>query len=241
MSAPQLEVTDNPGTVWRVGFAPDMWQWTPWAYATDSGLFNGRWDDQMGQFRTLYTSSSLLGCFLELLAPFRPSALLDAALGQIDDDDATVSLYPDAPSGSVGHRWLEDRLYGAADQDGRYCFITHSRSIAALQLDYPLARHGLGPSDVDTALLKDARDRKLTRSIARWLYNLQAPEGGELVSGVEFRSRFGDEIAMWAVFERSRDERHSRHIRPANNPAPIPDDLPELVEAFEHHGLSWAH
>lgn len=211
---------------------------TPWAYATDSGLFNGRCDDQMGQFRTC-TSSSLLGCFLELLAPFLPSALLDAALDEIDGDDATVSLYPDAPRGSVGHRWPEDRRYGVADQDGRYCFITHSRSIAALQAGYPFARHALAPSDVDTALLKDARDRNLTRSIARWHYDVQAPEGGELVSGIEFRSRFGDEIAMWAVFERSRDELYSRHIRPATDPAPIPDDLPELVEAFERQGLCW--
>lgn len=240
MSAPELEVTDIPGRVWRIGFAPDMWQWTPWAYATDSALFDGRWDDQDGQFRTLYTSSSLLGCFLELLARFRSSAVLDAAFDEIDDDDGTVALYPDAPSGSIGHQWLEHRLYGNADQDGRYCFITHSRSLAALQADYPFAGHGLAPIDVDSALLKEARDRTLTRSIARWLYDLQAPEGGELVSGIEFRSRFGDEIAMWAVFERSRDDLHSRHLRPDTEPAAIPDELPELVEAFDRHGLAWA-
>ena len=75
-SAPDLELTGDPGRVWRVGFAPDMWAWPPWEYATDAGLFNGRWDNQVGQFRTLYTSSTLLGCFLELLARLRADSVV---------------------------------------------------------------------------------------------------------------------------------------------------------------------
>jgi len=30
--------------VWRVGYTPEPWAWTPWQYATD-GRFTGRWDD----------------------------------------------------------------------------------------------------------------------------------------------------------------------------------------------------
>ncbi|HUG50802.1 MAG TPA: RES domain-containing protein, partial [Terrimesophilobacter sp.] len=75
MTSPGLEIesSDDLGDVWHVGFAPNSWAWAPWQYADDEGLFGGRWDDQLGQFRTIYTADSLLGCFLELLARFRPS------------------------------------------------------------------------------------------------------------------------------------------------------------------------
>jgi hypothetical protein len=216
-----------------------MWVWTHWVYATDSGLFDGRWDDQNGDFRTLYTADSLLGCLLELLARFRPSASLDAALDEIVDDDGTLALYPDAPSGCLGHSWLEDRLCGSAVQSGRYCFITHSRSLSCLRARFPFARHDIAAVDVDAALIKDARNRKLTRSIARWVYDLPAgPEGGR-IDGIEFRSRHGDEIRMWAVFERPDDQAHSGHLSPMGTPESVPDDLPELLEAFDRHGLRW--
>jgi integrase len=46
MSPVDLAISGDPGQVSRVGFEPDLWAWTPWRYATDSG--NGRWDDQAG-------------------------------------------------------------------------------------------------------------------------------------------------------------------------------------------------
>ena len=240
MSPASFEVTASPGLVWRVGFEPDMWAWTPWQYATDSGLFDGRWDDQLGEFRTLYTSDRLLGCLLELLAKFRPSTKVSVALDQVIDDDGTGQQYPDGPDGGLGHGWLEHRLYGQAEQDGKYCFITHSSSLAALLDRYPFGRHGLTPADIDAALLKDGRNRTLTRSIARWIYDLRDGKGTELVDGIEFRSRYGDELKVWAVFERSRDGASSLHLHPRMHALSIPDDLPELIEAFRIHELAWA-
>lgn len=234
---PQLELTDA-GEVWHVGFAPDPWAWVPWEYANDSGLFDGRWDDQLGQFRTLYTADSLLGCFLELLSRFRVSPSVQTALAEIMDDDGSVGRYPDAPPGSLGRRWLETRMYGRAQQVGRYCAITHSRSIAALIRHYPLGRHGLSPRDVDAALLKDARDRDFTRSIARWLYDLH-DRGEPLIDGVQFASRHGDELRMWAVFERADSPHRSSQIVPVSEPVSVSPDTPELLEAFERFGLRW--
>ncbi|MCU1482982.1 MAG: hypothetical protein JWQ19_3768 [Subtercola sp.] len=234
------EITEGPGAVWRVGFLPDMWAWTPWRYATDSGLFDGRWDDQEGQFRTLYMASSLLGCLLELLARFRPSSVVELALASIEDDDGTVASFPEAPAGSVGHGWLENRVCGEAVLFGRYCFITHSRSLAALQAEYPFSRHRVALSDVDTSLLKEARDRSLTRSIARFIYDARADTEGDLVDGIEFRSRYGDEIKMWAVFERSRDSVRSRYLTVAGMAAAVTENMPEVAEAFRRHGLRWA-
>ena len=205
MSPVDLNVSGEPGRVWRVGFEPDMWAWTQWRYATDEGLFNGRWDDQLGQFRTLYTSNSLLGCFLELLAKLQPSNALEAELNDFDDEDGSVALHLEGGRGEVGYSWLNGRVFGDADQIGRYCFITHSASLAALKAGYRFDRHDIALVDVDSALLKDAHDRVLSRSIAHWVYDLRDEDGTELVNGIEFRSRHGDEIRMWAVFERSGD------------------------------------
>jgi hypothetical protein len=238
MTTPDLTITGDPGRVWHVGFEPDPWAWAPWKYATDEGRFDGRWDDQAAAFRTLYTSDSLEGCLLELLARFRPSNVVLEALAAVVDDDGTGTTYPDAPARRIGHRWLEGRRYGNANLVGRYCFVTHSRSIGVLQTTFPFARHGIAARDVDTALLKDSYDRNLTRSIARWLYEL-SDDNGPLVDGIEFRSRHGDEIHLWAVFERPDDGDRSRHLHPAPDERPLTDDVPELIAALAHFDLAW--
>lgn len=235
---PELEITGDPGEVWHIGRGVDPWGWVPWQHANDSGLFDGRWDDQQGQFRTLYTADSLLGCFLEMLARFRPSKPVLEALEEVEDDDGSVGSYPEAPAGGVGYSWLEGRRFGNARQTGRYCSITHSVTIAALIQNYPLGRHGLSPRDVDTALLKDARDRDFTRSVARWLYELH--DGSEpYVDGIEFASRHGDELRMWAVFERADSPDRSSRIQPLGEPVHVAPETPELLQAFERFGLFW--
>ena len=240
MSVPDLQITTNPGPVWRVGFEPDPWTWTSWIYATDAGLFDGRWDDQHGVFRTLYTSASLLGCFLELLAKHRPDTIVQDQLEQIEDPDNLAGDDHEAPTGAIGYDWLVGRQFGHATQAGRYCFITHSRTIAAIDKAGQFAAHGISSRDADAVPLKKAEDRALTRSIARWLYDLRDNERNELVDGVEFRSRLGDEIRMWAVFERSPDQasRHSNLIT-SQSTAPVAPDTPELVAAFSRLGLFW--
>lgn len=238
MSPVDLEISTGPVTVWRVGYAPDPWGWPDWQYATDSGLFNGRWDDQAGEFRTLYTAESLLGCLLELLAHFRPSTVVLEGLAEIEDDDGSVNEHDEAPPGAVGYPWLDGREYGSARQEGRYCFITHSRTIAALHQHYPFQQHGLALADVDTALLKDAHDRVLTRSIARWLYDLRDQDRAELVDGVQFRSRHGDDVRVWAIFERADDEQRSHLVDPEPTQR-LTEDTPELIEVFTRFGLHW--
>lgn len=223
MSPAELNVSGDPGRV----------------FATDEGLFNGRWDDQLGQFRTLYTSDSLLGCFLELLAKLQPAGALEAELDDFDDDDGSVAQHIEGGSGEVGYSWLNDRVFGDADQTGRYCFITHSASLAALKAGYRFDRHDIAMVDVDSALLKDAHDRVLTRSIAHWIYDLRDEDRAEFVDGIEFRSRHGDEIQMWAVFERSNDEQRSSHIEPVSPPQRVTPETAELVEAFRSLGLRW--
>jgi len=68
-----LAASVDPGRVWRVGYRPDPWAWTPWQYAGETGCFPGRWDDPRGWFRTIYAGRELLACLLEVLARFRPT------------------------------------------------------------------------------------------------------------------------------------------------------------------------
>jgi hypothetical protein len=237
MIAPTLELTGEPGQVWRVGHMPDPWAWTDWRHA--DGRFNGRWDDQLAEFRTLYTGRSLLACLLEVLAPFRPEPVTEAELDEIEDPDSEVALAPDAAPGTVGYKWLEDHAAGTARQDGRYCFVTHSRSIAAVQAGFPFAKFDLPAQLLDASFLKDGGQRDLTRSIAHWLYDLRDSEQNDLVDGVEFRSRYGDDLGMWAVFERPSDERTSQRIRDEEIRALHAED-PEMQQAFKLHGLRWS-
>lgn len=234
-----LEVTDGTSRVWRVGFRPDPWAWTDWLYANDAGRFNGRWDDQSSEFRTLYTGESLLACLLEVLAHFRPDPATDAALDEIEDEEGEVELHPDASSGTVGYLWLEKRFGGSADQSGSYCFVTHTESISAIQAGFPFAKFKLKPVLLDASVLKDADQRDLTRSIARWIFDLRDDQQNDLVDGIEFRSRFGDEVRMWAVFERAADGETSAHLTDQEVFALHPE-TPEVTEAFRLHGLRWA-
>lgn len=86
---------------------------------------------------------------------------------------------------------------------GRFCYVTHSKSIAAPRPHFRLADYEFTGVDFDAALLKDSEVRSLTRTIARWLYEQKdITDGTDLVDGIEFRSRHGDDLRAWAVFER---------------------------------------
>lgn len=233
-----LPASGDPGTVWRVGHAPDPWQWTPWQYASDDGRFNGRWDDQNAQFRTLYTSDSLLGCFLELLAPLRPRDTVFLELDEIQDDAGDAGAFPDPARGAVGASWLSGRVYARGEQTGTYAEITTAQGLAYLLDAGVFVAMGIPPVDVDVALLKDAHRREITRTIARHLFDLRnASDLQPTVDGVAFRSRMGDDIKLWAVFERT-SALVSERIVPGL-PELIPADHPDLVNAFLMLSLHW--
>jgi hypothetical protein len=240
MSPTGFRVATGPGVVWRIGHAPDPWAWTPWEYAGDNGLFDGRWDDQLGKFRTVYTAQTLVGCFLEVLARLRPDAQLVRELDVIVDDDESASLYPTAEAGAVGYEWLEGRVWARGTQTGSYCFITHSDSVAYLAASGVFRVFGIAAADIGTDLLKDPNHRVLTRTIARNIYDLRDAEGAATFDGVEFRSRHGDELRMWAIFERFADSDDDRptHITP-DIQGTITPETDSIMEAFATLGLHW--
>ncbi|WP_308492688.1 hypothetical protein [Microbacterium terrisoli] len=69
-------------------------------------------------------------------------------------------------------------------------------------------------------------------------FNL-SDNGDDLVDGVRFNSRHGDEIRVWAVFERPNDPPRSPKLELTSEPTRVTPKLAELQEAFRRFGLHW--
>jgi len=228
--APQLAAEASDCEVWRVGFRPEPWAWPAWQYATH-GRFPGRWDDADGNFRTIYAGSQLLSCLLEVLASFRPDPDLAAQLTDIIDNDP-AGAHPTRTAGAVPRSWLQPRIAASAQLTGTYAAVTTAESLAFLRPVFLHRAHQLGLDDLDAATLKDARPRTLTQEVASYIYETTD------MDGVEFHSRHGDDHTLWAIFERPGDPDISPHL---HGPAlhDLTPDLPEIMEAFRIHHLSW--
>ena len=233
-TGPQLVVRTDPGLVWRVGFRPSPWAWADWSYA-ESGRFGGRWDDLSGNFRTIYAGQTLLACLLEVLAKYRPDPDLAAELDAIDEDPVDAAAHPTPQAGTVDYSWLDERIASNATLAGSYCASTAAETIATLRPIFLKQTIITGADDFDAATLKDPRQRDLTRSVATWLYQCVEP----VVDGIEFASRHGDELALWAVFERPEDDAVSRLLSETKD-MPLTPDADEIREAFRLHRLRWA-
>lgn len=229
---PRLVLVSTAEQVWRVGYKPEPWAWPGWEWATD-GRFPGRWDDRLGNFRTVYAGMSPLACLLEVLADFRPDQTLVLELDTIVEDDHDGTLYPTIRPGELPYAWLEPRLATTARLIGTFCVVTAAESIAALRPRFIALAHEVALHDFDAAALKDGRARTLTQAVATHLH------AATNVAGVRFESRYGDDLMLWAIFERASDAAISPTLQLIENHALVPED-PDLVEAFRLLGLTWA-
>ena len=231
MVSAELAAAEGAGRVWRAGFGPEPWAWSGWEWATD-GRFPGRWDDLHGNFRTIYAGSSLLACLLEVLAHFRKDARLSMELDEIVEDDEGKVLHPTIAPGQVPREWLEVRAAASAELSGRYCEVTASGSVAALYPHFIGLALTLGLDDFDAAGLKDARPRRLTQAVAAWLYEMTD------FDGITFASRQGDDLQLWAIFERPGNP----PVTPKIERVMVEDlqhDTPEICDALRLLGLQW--
>ncbi|MFV9459537.1 RES domain-containing protein [Rhodococcus sp. NM-2] len=222
--------------VYRVGFAPSPWEWTPWVYATD-GRFTGRWDDPDGVWRTLYVGASRLACYLEVLAYARPSAQVIADLDEIVVDDEDAAAFPTVEPGRVPRSWCVPRMAAHGALTGWFAVPGHPETLATLRVGFRSAaiRHGL--DDLDGAAIRDGRPRALTQAISKWINTLGGPDGYP-ITGVEFDSRHGDGLRLWAVYERPGDPVVSPHVTALDQMPVAPDDG-DLAGAMRLLGLEW--
>lgn len=222
-------------TVHRVGYSPTPWKWTDWVYAED-GRFDGRWDDPGGSWRTLYVAESRLACLLELLARFRPSTSVAEEIAQIEVDDEE---FPTAAAGTIPVDWCTPRRSGTATLSGTYALPGHHRSLAGLRRQFRTKALVLGLDDLDAAAIRDARPRALTRGISAWLYQVGDDQVPRL-DGIEFASRHGDDLTLWAIYERGGDAEVSPRLRVRSEDTAINPDDSDLAYAMELLGLTWA-
>lgn len=201
-------------TAWRVGFKPQPWEWTDWRWAGADGRFNGRWDPlDQGLYRTIYAGASRLGCFVELLAPYRPDEFLSHELDMIVEDEEDAREFRSIPPGTIDlEQWLANRTAASAQIHGNFVDVTSLRIVQELRPRFLARALELGFSDFDAAALKDSGHRLLTQEVSQHLWTRQEPDGRDYCDGIEFRSRHGDDLILWAIFEREADGQISRLV-----------------------------
>jgi hypothetical protein len=218
-----LASVEPDGPLYRLGRYPDPWAWPPWSAAAIDGTFGNRYDDPDASYRVLYASSQRRGAFLETLARFRPDLEVLAELEQIEGDDESPPAVP--------RRWLRGRLIGKATVEGRFVDVGGAASLATLRtaLAANAIRHGL--DEIDAATIRLRAPRAFTQQVSRYVY-----EQGSY-AGIRYRSRLGDEVLNWAIFEAAPD---GQSPLVATTAAPIEADDLDLSAALELLGLTLA-
>jgi hypothetical protein len=209
-----------------------------WEYLDPStGTFGGRWDEPAGNFRTVHCATELLARLLEVLARFRPDPILFEELDRIEVDPHDAEHHPTALPGSVPRDWLKPRTATSGRLRGIYCSVTDKQSLPTLRRKFvSTALHHHLP-DLDAGTLRLSAPRALTQQIAAWLHRT-AVDPHDRLDGVEFESRHGDRLTLYAVFEQPDDPAVSPRIT-AGRDIELHPEHADLLEAFRLHGLTW--
>ena len=139
-------------------------------------------------------------------------------------------MYPTPAPGIVPRSWLLPRTATAGTLIGTFCAITKSTTLSTLR---PLflgqaLRYGL--PDFDSAALRLAKPRALTQTVSSFLYATTI-RGEAAFDGVQFQSRYGDELTLIAIFERGTDHDHPTGILTTRH-AELGPDHPNLTKAM---------
>ena len=130
--------------------------------------------------------------------------------------------------------WAARTLTPPGPTNGGHAKVTAAESIAALRPRFVALAHLLSLHDFDAAALKDGRPRALTQTVATYLHATTE------LDGVTFASRHGDDLALWAVFERAGDPAISAALDVIEH-HPLSPEHPVLQEAFGILGLTWSN
>jgi hypothetical protein len=141
----------------------------------------------------------------------------------VDEDDAQPQ-----PAGVVPPEWLNGRCVGTGQLVGDYLDIGHHETLAELRASFgPRVVH-YGLSDLDAAAIRLTVPRAFTQEISRFVFD-QSENGVRRWDGIGYRSRHGDNLQNWAIFEPAspEDQAASEFVK----------DDPDLRAALQLHGL----
>lgn len=108
-------------------------------------------------------------------------------------------------------------------------------TIATLRTCFASMAAAMGFADLDASALKSQVPRVLTQAISGWLYRDIRPP----ITGVCFASRFGDALAMWALFEQPGEGEGGNVALTETRLIELDERTPALVEAMQRHRLVW--
>lgn len=147
--------------LYRVGRCPDPLAWPPWEH-----VGSGRFDDPASEFRVLYATVQRRTAFLEILARFRPSLDVLAALQAVENTNEPI------PTPRVPADWYHARAVGRLRLATRQrCLDLRSfETREALRHELAQMVLDLGLEDLDLSGVVGPK-RQLTQAIARWVYD----------------------------------------------------------------------
>jgi hypothetical protein len=190
-----LASVEPDGPLFRLGRYPDPWAWPDWSYAAPDGTFGNRYDDPEASYRVLYASSQRVGAFLETLARFRPDLEVLAELDLIEGKDEPPAVVP--------RMWLDKRLLGEATVEGRFVDVGDAASLATLRTALAASAIRYGLDEIDAATIRLRAPRAFTQQVSRFVYEQRDDRGA--FAGIRYRSRLGDDVVNWAIFEPAPD------------------------------------
>jgi hypothetical protein len=229
---PPLAIARPDDWIYRVAREPDPWRWPDWNYAHEDHTFGNRFDDPRGEYRVLYASSRREGAFAETLARFRVDLHVAAELQAIDGDPEDDACGEPLAGGVVPMEWIETRLLGTARHAGAFVDLGHSDSLAHLRtaLADRVLHHGL--DELDAGAIRGRAPRRFTQEISRYLFEHGRDERDAPIAGVRYRSRLGDDLVNWAIFE--PNEPSEAKSEPIDR-----DDDEALRVVLERFALRW--
>jgi hypothetical protein len=222
-----LAETRVEGAIYRIARKPNPWEWPDWQYVGDDG---NRWDDPRKVYRVLYAGTSILGCFLEVLARFRPNPKLIEAFEGIEEND--TDLPETERPGTLPQEWLnERRLAEVLGTEGTFAAVGQAESLSCLNLELADLCRAHGFEELDGAAIRQKAPRALTQAISTHVHQAVARDGKQF-AGIYYLSRWGDDISNFALFE--GDDRWQ--VREVRFPE-LGDHVDEFHKALEMHGI----
>lgn len=198
---------------------------------------DGRWDNPTpNSWRVLYLGDTALASYLEVLAKFRA----DPALDELDDIDVDETDEREAHTaggkGRLPRSWLTDRLRVEALFSGRYLDVADPNSLASLNRKFGRAAKNLGmDAGVDLSAITSG-SRHLTQQISASFYTLAFDSHRSYLDGIQYPSRHGANLTLWALYERPA-HRELTEITRTETVTPTAATDPDFQQAMQIHGL----